>query len=645
MEEMLYKFIDEGKREHEEMSAFIREFKTTNEHLFKERNNSLSELRGGKMTTQGILNDNTDIHDEQPSVFIHDKLDAPKEVLVEDEPQKAKEQVVQPSIEVLTPLIPFPSRLRKEKEEAQQQKFLENLKQLHINLPFIKSLAQMPKYAKFLKSLLTNKARLEEACTVTMNKRCSAVLLNKLPSKEKDPGSFTIPCNIGHLHINNALADLGASISLMPYTMYEKLGLGESKPTRMSLELADRSIQYPRGIIENVTIKVDNFILPIDFVIFDMPEDSRIMIILGRPFLATARAMIYVFNKKITLRVGNDEELFRSDQLDSFLLKGLEKLINQSDLESCDSIGDKSGDNYDLGTPIRRIDPVNTPYSGVHETTRSNEVESEHLYSASANEIDEKKPELKNLPHHLEYAYLHGDKSFPIIISSKLSKKEKMLLLQVLEKRKGAIAWKMTDIKGMMKNEIVKLLDSSLIYPISDSSWVSHIHVVPKKGGMTVVLNDNNELIPSRTVTRWRVFIDYRKLNDVTQKDHFSLPFIDQMLERLSRNEYYCFLDGFSTLFQIPIAPKDQKKTTFTFPYGTFAYRRMSFRLCNVPATFQRCMTAIFHDMVEDFMEVFMDDFSVFGNPFKCCLDNLDKMLARCEETSLVLNRENVILW
>ncbi|GJW87374.1 DNA-directed DNA polymerase [Tanacetum coccineum] len=152
-----------------------------------------------------------------------------------------------------------------------------------------------------------------------MNERCSAVLLNKLPSKEKDPGSFTIPCNIGHLHINNALADLGASISLMPYTMYEKLG-------------------------------------------------------------------------------------------------------------------DESGIHSDLGTPIRRIDLANTPYSVTHKTASSDKVKSEHFYSASANEIDEKKPKLKYLPHHLEYTYLHGDKSFPIIISSKLSEKEKMLLLQVLEK-------------------------------------------------------------------------------------------------------------------------------------------------------------------------------------------------------------------
>ncbi|GJX58923.1 reverse transcriptase domain-containing protein [Tanacetum coccineum] len=535
----------------------------------------------------------------------------------------------------------------------------------------------MPKYAKFLKGLLTNKARLEEACTITMNERCSTILLNKLPSKEKDPGSFTIPCDIGQFHINNALTDLGASISLMPYMMYEKLRLGEPKVTKTSLELADISIQNPRGIIENVLIKVDKFVLPIDFIILDMSEDSRVPIILGRPFLATARAMIDVFNKKITLRVGDDEvifdvdqsikrpsteddecygiddldntinaeaqELLANDEPDSFLSRGLEKSIDQSNLEGCEPV--KCNTNNDSNEPIRCIASINTPYLVVQEIAEPVKIEREHLYSASANEIDEKKPELKDLPNHLEYAYLHDDKSFPIIISSELSDKEKISLLQVLEKRKGVIAWKMSDIKGIspsycthkilmkddfkpviqpqrrlnlkvqdvVKNEIVKLLDSGLIYPISDSSWVSPIHVVPNKGGMTVVLNDNNELIPSQTVTGWRVCIDYHKLNDASRKDHFPIPFIDQMLERLCGNEYYCFLDGFSGFFQIPIAPEDQEKTTFTCPYGTFAYRRMPFGLCNAPVTFQRCMTAIFHDMMEDFMEVFMDDFSVFG--------------------------------
>ncbi|GJY43764.1 DNA-directed DNA polymerase [Tanacetum coccineum] len=351
--------------------------------------------------------------------------------------------------------------------------FLENPKQLHINLPFIEALAQMPKYAKFIKSLLTNKARLEEACKITMNEKCSAVLLNKLLSKEKDPGSFTIPCDISQLHIDNAFSDLGASISLMPYTMYEKLGLGEPKATRMSLELADRSIQYSRGITKNVLIKVDKFVIPINFVILDMPEDSRVPIILGRPFFAIARAMIDVFNKKITLRVGDDEVIFDVDQSikrptteddecygiddlddiineeahellaneepDSFLSRGLEKSIDQLDLEYNESADRNNDDDSDKKNSIRCINFVNMPYQVAQEITEHNNVKSEHLYSASANEIDKKKPKLKNLPQHLEYAYLYGDKSFPVIISSKLSEKEKMSLLQVLEKCKGAI--------------------------------------------------------------------------------------------------------------------------------------------------------------------------------------------------------------
>nr|GFC63375.1 reverse transcriptase domain-containing protein [Tanacetum cinerariifolium] len=184
--------------------------------------------------------------------------------------------------------------------------------------------------------------------------------------------------------------------------------------------------------------------------------------------------------------------------------------------------------------------------------------------------------ELKDLPPHLEYTFLEGDNKLPVIIAKALKDEEKSALI---------------------------------------------------KGGFTVVTNEENELIPTRLVTGWRVCIDYRKLNEVTRKDHFPLPFMDQMLERLAGNEYYCFLDGFSWYFQIPIDPRDQEKTTFTCPYGTFAYRRMPFGLCNAPGTFQRCMLAIFHDMVEKTMEVFMDDFLVFGNSFENYLSRLDKML------------------
>nr|GEV18139.1 DNA-directed DNA polymerase [Tanacetum cinerariifolium]GEV23226.1 DNA-directed DNA polymerase [Tanacetum cinerariifolium] len=165
-------------------------------------------------------------------------------------------------------------------------------------------------------------------------------------------------------------------------------------------------------------------------------------------------------------------------------------------------------------------------------------------------------------------------------------------------------------IYDVIKNEVLKLLDAGLIYPISDSSWVSPVHCVPKKGGFTVVENEENELILTRLVTGWRVCIDYQKLNEATRKDHFPLLFMDQMLERLARNDYYCFLDGFFGYFQIPIDLKDQEKTTFTCPYGTFAY------------------------------QVLMDDFSVFGNSFQTCLSNLEKMLKWCEDTNLCLNWE-----
>ena len=151
---------------------------------------------------------------------------------------------------------------------------------------------------------------------------------------------------------------------------------------------------------------------------------------------------------------------------------------------------------------------------------------------------------------------------------------------------------------------------------------------------------ENNTLFPSRTVTGWRICINYRKLNKATQKDHFPLSFQDQMLDRLAGHEYYCFLDGYSGYNQIAIAPKDQEKMTFTCPCGTFAFRQMPFRLCNAPGTFQCCMMAIFSNMVEKTIEVFMDDFSALGNSFENCLENLRSVLIKCEETNLVLNWE-----
>jgi hypothetical protein len=194
-------------------------------------------------------------------------------------------------------------------------------------------------------------------------------------------------------------------------------------------------------------------------------------------------------------------------------------------------------------------------------------------------------------------------------------------------------------VKEVVKKEVLKLLKVGVIYPISDSEWVSPVQVVSKKGGMTVIHNKKNELIPQRTVTGWRMCIDYRKFNKATQKDHFPLTFIDEMLERLA-NHSFCYLDGYSSYHLIPIHLDDQSKTTFTCPYGSFAYRRMSFGLCKAPASFQRCMMVIFSDLIEKVMEVFMDDFSVYGKTFEDCLASLDKVLKRCQMADLVLNWE-----
>ncbi|GJX01786.1 reverse transcriptase domain-containing protein [Tanacetum coccineum] len=195
-------------------------------------------------------------------------------------------------------------------------------------------------------------------------------------------------------------------------------------------------------------------------------------------------------------------------------------------------------------------------------------------------------------------------------------------------------------MKEVFKKEIIKLLDACIIYAIEDSPWVSSVHCVPKIEGMTVVTNEDNELVPTRTITGWRVCIDYCKLNNATRKDHFPLPFMDQMLERLAGNKFFHFLDGFFGYFKIPIKLAEREKTTFACPYGTYAYKRMPFGLCNAPETFQRCMIAIFQDMLETSMEVFMDDFSGFGDSFNSCLNNLEQMLIRCKQAHLVLNWE-----
>nr|GEV43921.1 reverse transcriptase domain-containing protein [Tanacetum cinerariifolium] len=372
---------------------------------------------------------------------------------------------------------------------------------LHFNLSFVDALLHMPKFALMFKSLLNNKEKLFDLAITPVNENCPAVILMKLPEKLGNLDKFLIPYDFTELDECLALADLGASINLMPLSIWRKLSLPELTPTQMILELADRLTTRPAGIIEDVFVKVGKFYFLTDFVVVDYVGDSR-LVRRGDFLLEEIKAC--QTSKSIPPRIDDTDFDLEGD------IRLLEELLNNDPSSSL------------LSPKELNVEEIKTVKSFIDEPPEL---------------------ELKELP-----------------------------------------------------------------------PWVSPIYCVSKKDGMTVVENEDNKLIPSRLVTGWRVCIDYRKLNDATRKDHLTLPFMDQILERLAGNEFYCFLDGFSGYFQIPNDPQEQEKTTFTFPYGTFAYRRMPFSLCNAPGTFQRCMMTIFYDMIEKTIEVFMDDFSVLGD-------------------------------
>nr|GEY88118.1 reverse transcriptase domain-containing protein [Tanacetum cinerariifolium]GEY88563.1 reverse transcriptase domain-containing protein [Tanacetum cinerariifolium] len=532
------------------------------------------------------------------------------------------------------PTIPYPSRLNdqklREKATNQMEKFFQIFHDLHFDISCVDALLLMPKFASTIKSLLTNKDKLFELEKVPLNENYSAMLLEKLPENLGDPGKFLIPCGFSGMDVCHALADLGAIINLMPLSIWKNLSFPELTPTRMTLELADRSITRPKGVTEDVFIKVGKFHFPTDFVVVDFEADPRVPLIIGRSFLRTGHALIDVYEEEITLRV-NDEsvtfnlnqtmiysstyddnsvnrvdvidiacEEFVQDVLDfqynpkssnptlvsdplisesdfskepivksssptltsfgesDFFLKEIEDFLNDDSIPAGieNSVYDLEGDILFLEKLLNE-DPFQLPSMDL-------KLAKETKAKSSVEEPPEL--ELKELTSHLEYAFLEDSNKLPVIIAKELKDVEKESLIKFLKSHKRAIAWKISDIKGIdprfcthkilmkedykptvqsqrrvnpkihdvIKKEFIKLFDAGMIYPISDSPWVSPIHCMSKKGGMTVVANENNELIPTRLVTDWRVCIDYRKLNDATRKDHFPLPFMDQMLERLA---------------------------------------------------------------------------------------------------------------
>ncbi|GJR23009.1 reverse transcriptase domain-containing protein [Tanacetum coccineum] len=416
------------------------------------------------------------------------------------------------------PSIPYPSRRnderRREKANDQIEKFYEIFKDLSFKISLTDALILMPKFASTLKALIGNKEKLSEMARTSLNEHCSAIILNKLPEKLGDPGKFLIPCEFLGIDECLALADLGASINLMPYSFWKKLSLPELTPTCMTLELADRSISRPIGIAEDVPVKVGVFHFPSDFVVIDFDADPRVSLILGRSFLKTGRALIDVYEGESTLRVGKEAITFNLDQTSRYSSNYNDMTANRIDVidMACEEYSQEVlgfSNVIASGNPTPYYDPIVSTSSptltsfgdsdflleevdaflALEDDPTSPEVD--HSYYDSEGDIllleaflndDPSLPlptqgnylpeirkelkvfeakndkssideppevELKDLPPHLEYAFLEGDDKLPVIIAKDLSVEEKSALIMVLKSHKRAIAWKLSDIKGI----------------------------------------------------------------------------------------------------------------------------------------------------------------------------------------------------
>ncbi|RDY11615.1 hypothetical protein CR513_03691, partial [Mucuna pruriens] len=428
-----------------------------------------------------------------------------------------------------------------------------------------------------------------------------------LLKKCQDLRIFSVPCTIGDCTFTDAMLDLGASINIMPTSIYKSLNCEDLEPTGMTIQLANISVVQPLGVLEDVLVQVDELIFPTDFYILDMEDETPrkgSTLILGRPFLMTAKTKIDAHAGTLSIEFGDTLVQFN-------IFETMKHPMEDTSLFSIDLIGELVEEHMQADTSSTEFFQVagNTDildclgsvfeepdYDEPWEVPHSNQVG--QTVSRLTSDVSPPKPsiELKPLPDHLKYAYLGDEQQFLVIIASNLHQEQEEKLLQVLRRHKKAIGWKLSDLLGInpsicmhrilmeeeshpvrqqqrrlnptildvVKKEVTKLLTAGIIYPISNNSWVSPVQVVPKKSGMTMMKNRNDELGPTRVQNSWRVGIDYKKLNQANRKDYFPLPFLDQVLEKLAEKSHYYFLDGYSRYMQIHIVPKDQYKTTFT---------------------------------------------------------------------------------
>jgi len=519
-----------------------------------------------------------------------------------------------------------------------------------VNIPLLDAIKQIPRYAKFLKELCTHKRKLKGNERISMGRNVS-VLIGKfvphIPEKCMDPGTFCIPCIIGNSKFENVMLDLGASVSVMPLSIFSSLSLEPLQSTDVVIHLANRSVAYPAGFIEDVLVRVSELIFPVDFYVLNMEEGfshGSVPIILGRLFMKIARTKIDVYAGTLSMESGDivvhfnildamkhsseDYSVFRVEIIDQIADDYMYDFDNVfhgrkhpflSALHTCHSLCIESESEFEFdhvsdfyvenesefesGSDFLGVVPLDVDFLEPECTNHvaGSTYTSDLLYEVQAEKPSSSPtmvpptiqppstPELKPLPATLKYAYFEDKEKFPVIISASLDAKQEEKLLLVLKK---SIGWTLADIPSIspstcmhrilledgakpmrqpqrrlnpvildvVKKEVTNFLQAGIIYPISDSQWMSLVQVVPKKTGLTVIKNEKDELIPTRVQNSWRVCIDYRRLNQVTRKDHFPLPVIDQMLEHLAGKSHYCFLDGFSGYLQIYIASEDQEK-------------------------------------------------------------------------------------
>ncbi|GJZ81717.1 hypothetical protein Tco_0646711 [Tanacetum coccineum] len=341
---------------------------------------------------------------------------------------------------------------------------------------------------------------------------------------------------------------------------------GPTIPTTSSHKVVERRTDSEKG--RDVNVKVGVFQFLANFVVVDFEPDPRVPLILRICFLKTGRALIDVYEGELTLRVDNEAITYNLDQTSRYSVNYNDMTANRIDVVELayEEYSQEVLGFFDViasGNPTPGYDPIVSNSSPTLTPFGDSDfllLEEADAFLALADdptspEVDESyydpegdilileallNIELKDLPPHLEYAFLEDNNKFPVIIAKDLSVDEKTALI---------------------KKEVEKLLDAGLIYPISDSPWVNPVHCVPKKGGMTVVTKDENELVPTRLVTGWRVCIDYLKLNEATRKDHFPLSFMDQILERLGQKmNYYCSSMVSRVTLKIPIDRKIRRR-------------------------------------------------------------------------------------